>query len=77
MEVLLSSDGKRRIQIVQRADGYFGFNEQYWYRSIYEGEILSEGWAALGGPASICETMEIALREARATYPWLPRTDCS
>jgi hypothetical protein len=69
--ILNSADGKRRILIVERADGNFGFVEQYWYRTMYEGKLVSEGWAVLDTPPSIFKTVEIAEREARVYYPWL------
>jgi hypothetical protein len=38
---LNSADGKRRILLVQRADGFRSV-EQHWYQNIYEGGTLAE-----------------------------------
>ena len=65
------SDGKRRVLLIERTDGKFGFVEQYWYESIYEGKLIAKGWASLGVSSTICETLEIAEREARATFQWI------
>jgi hypothetical protein len=44
-KTLDSTDGKRRVLLVRRSDGYFGLVEQYWYQNIYEGKLVAEGWA--------------------------------
>lgn len=68
---LVSKDGKRRALVVERRDGAFQCVEEYWRRSEVDGEVLWEGWVELGTLDSICATVEIAEREARARFHWL------
>jgi hypothetical protein len=70
-KTLNSTDGRRRILLFQRTDGYFGLEEQYWYEDYDEGKLIAEGWASPHAPSSIFETLAIAEREAKAQYHWL------
>ena len=70
-KTLNGADGKRRILLVQRADGFFRSVEQRWYQSIYEGELIAEGWRSLASDSSVFQSLEIAEREAKTRYPWL------
>ena len=70
-KILHSADEKRRVLIIRRPDGQFGLVEQHWYENFYEGKLVAKGWANLDRPASIFETLAIAEREARASFPWL------
>jgi hypothetical protein len=71
VKVLLSADGKRRVAVIRRADGYYGLLPQYRYRNIHEGALVAEGWATLPADASFFESAEIAEREARAEFNWV------
>jgi hypothetical protein len=70
-KTLNGTDGKRRILLVQRPDGFFGSVEQYCYQNTYEGELIAEGWRSLASDSSVFQTLEIAEREAKTRYPWL------
>jgi hypothetical protein len=59
--------------VIQRSDGNLGLIEQYWYRSVYDGKPIAEGWQPLSCPSSIFATADIAEREAKANYAWLVR----
>ena len=69
--ILESADRKRRVLIVKRDDGTFILDVQKWYRNVYEGRPIAEGWASLPTHKSIYESIEIAEREARAQFRWL------
>jgi hypothetical protein len=71
IKTLNSTDGRRRILVVQRPDGYFGLVEQYWYEVVDDGRLITEGWASPHAPSSIFETLEIAEREAKVHYHWI------
>jgi|GEM_PF-2323121 len=64
----------RRLVVLQRKDGYFSFAEEYYYRSEYEGEIVTEGWARLPSEG-IFETIEIAVRGALSSVRLDPSRD--
>jgi hypothetical protein len=65
---LLSKDEKRRVAIFRRDDGYFGLREEYWYENIYDGKLVSSGWAASAAEKSIFLTKDEAHSEALATF---------
>jgi hypothetical protein len=58
------------VRIIKRRDAIYQLREEYWRRSEYEGEVISESWVPLweGG---FFGTADIAEREARATFDWL------
>jgi hypothetical protein len=68
---LESPDRTHRVLIVARYDGAFALVVQKWYRNVYKGRVVAEGWASLPASNSIYETIEIAEREARAQFRWL------
>jgi hypothetical protein len=68
---LISADGQRRVLIVERDDSTFMLVQQYWYRNVYEGRLIAEGWQSLHSPASFFATAEIAKFEAKTHFPWL------
>jgi hypothetical protein len=70
-KILQRADGKRRVLLARRKDGKYGLVVEYWYENVFEGKLIARGWAVLDRPASIFDTVEIAEREARATFPWL------
>lgn len=63
-----SSTGKRRLQVVQRADGLFGYQEQYCYTNALAGV---ERWASLPPTSSLFENLQAAVREAPCHFEWL------
>jgi hypothetical protein len=66
LKTILRADGKRRVLILQRDDGLFGFREESSYDSPQ-----GKRWAALPPYATICDTMEHAESEARLAIDWL------
>jgi hypothetical protein len=60
-------DGRHRVDIFMRDDGFFGFMELKHYERPER-----EYWAPLGPyRTTITETAEAAEREARASIDWL------
>jgi hypothetical protein len=56
-----------RVEVFQRADGTFGFQESM---------RLPEGWMPLSKqPVSIVDTLEHAQAEARERIPWLKNSN--
>jgi hypothetical protein len=71
VKILEKSGGKRRVKVVRRDDGIYGLMAEFWYRSEWEGKLLSEGWKSFDGPHFSYASFEIAEREAPFTYTWL------
>jgi hypothetical protein len=66
-----SPDGKRRVLIVQRNNGSFGYEEEYF--SEHPEELC---WCPLTQrPFSICDSEATALREAFGRIDWLQQLD--
>jgi len=70
-KIFNSADGKRRVLVLRRPDGNFNLRAEKWYRDLYEGKLIAEGWAPIPARTSIFATLEIAEREAKARYPWI------
>ena len=68
--VLTSIDGMQRVRIVQR-DGLFALVVEGHYENLFEGRVIAMGWRIQAGSASYFADVDIAEREARASYPWL------
>jgi hypothetical protein len=68
VQTIDSSTGKRRLQVVQRADGLFGYQEQYCYTNALAGIYR---WASLPPTSSLFESLEAAVREAPYHFEWL------
>ena len=66
LKTILRADGKRRVLILQRDDGLYGFSEESGYDSPQ-----GKRSAALPPHATICDSMEHAEKEARAAVDWL------
>ena len=65
VETIVDADGTRRVEIFQRRDGSFGFEEL----RLIEPE---RAWVPGGYYTdSFCASAEVALREARARVSWL------
>lgn len=74
-------DGKRRVLIIQRENGFFGYEEET-LEYVYDGEMRmlcrDMYWVRPSqNPFSICDTPEAAEREARGRILWLADTDSS
>ena len=67
VKVLDGPDGRYRVVIFRRADGLYGFGEQYLAKSDY----APSRWVMLLAEKTLCDTAEAAEREARAAFPWL------
>ena len=66
VRTLLHPDGKRRIVVVQRADGLYGFRQDKLITAPQ-----GEKWWPFLRYSTICDSVEIAEREARAQVDWL------
>ena len=70
VEALSALSGKRqrrRVVILERDDGHFSLEEEYFYTSVHDGEIVAQGWAGLG-PRGIFASPEIAEAEGRSYF---------
>jgi len=69
--ILLHQNGRQRVVISKRDDGFFSYQAERLV-PVYTDEMAerlddySKQWVPDGGPATICETLEIAEREAAA-----------
>ncbi len=76
LKVLTHPDGKRRVLIVQRANGLFGFEEQHLVR-VYDEKLYPDRNEMVWSPSldrcsfPICDNPEMAEREARGRIAWL------
>ena len=67
LHTFTDQSGKRRVLIVQRDNGAYGFEEEHW-----SDEPLEHCWIRQGQyPFSICDSEETALREAVGRIGWL------
>lgn len=64
---LIARDGKRKVQIFQRADGSFGFESAYFSEDPFEMCWVRERAFSV----CIAASQEIAEREARGRIDWL------
>lgn len=65
IETITRSDGLRRVEVFERADGTFGFEE--WQFGAEE-----QAWFPCGlYSRAFLDSAEAALREARARVRWL------
>ncbi|WP_314972807.1 hypothetical protein [Comamonas testosteroni] len=65
---LYSQERTRRLAIFRRADGTYGWEEQYHYENALAN---TEGWAQLPAEASRFHDLEAAKREAAVSVPWV------
>lgn len=70
--IIYDRDKKRRVVVVQTADGSYGFVEEF-----FSTEPEEQCWIPVtkGRSIPICDSIETALREARGRVDWL--TDAS
>ena len=71
VKVLQGQDATRRVAIVRRPDGYYALRPERWYQTIWEGKIVTEGWAPTDARSGIFETADLAEKEAVFDFPWL------
>ncbi len=68
LRTITDSTGKRRVLLLRRENGAFGYEVEHW-----SDEPMERCWIPLGQyPFSICGSEEIALREALGRVDWLP-----
>lgn len=68
---ILAHDGKRKVQIIQRDNGSFGFESLH-----FSDDPLEMAWVPQGGfSLCIAPTAEVAEREARGRVAWLSDQD--
>jgi len=58
---------RRRVVILERDDGHFALEEEYFFASVHDGEIVAQGWAGLG-PRGIFASAELAEAEGRSHF---------
>ncbi len=67
LRTIADSTGKRRVLILRRENGAFGFEVEHW-----SDEPMEQCWIRPGQyPFSLCGSEEIALREALGRVDWL------
>jgi hypothetical protein len=77
LKTLSHPDGQRRVLIVQRTNGLYGYEIEEFRReqTEFRREPL-EYWMRFGQvPFSIFDSVETAEREARDRVPWLRELD--
>lgn len=67
----ISVNKQERVHIVQRPDGIFQFAHEKWFRSVWEGQLIAEGWMSPSFSNGLFADAEIAEAEARREYGWL------
>jgi hypothetical protein len=69
VRTIVDPSGKRRLHIIARADGHFGYAEE---RFAIDPDERHGVWLPVqGAPVSICDSLETAERQARASIVWL------
>ena len=67
LRTISHADGRRRVHIIDRGDGTYGYREEY-----FSGDPDERCWVSLRQfPLTVCDSAERAEREARAGVPWL------
>lgn len=67
----VSADGQERVHIVQRPDGIFQFAHENWFRNVWEGQLIAEGWRSLSFSHGLFADAKTAETEAALEYGWL------
>jgi len=76
LKAIFDPAGKRRVLIVQRPDGLFSYEEEELI-SVYDAELAERlqdyqtVWCPVGHGLTLCESQEVAEREARGAVAWL------
>ncbi|TBZ80513.1 hypothetical protein E0H53_29220 [Rhizobium leguminosarum bv. viciae] len=71
VKVLQDGDGLRRVWIVERSDAVYVLRPEEWYRDVFEGEIVAEGWKPIYGNFGLFGSADLAESEAMASFDWL------
>ena len=71
VKTFIRSDQRQRVHIYQRDDGLFSFDEEWLVSFDEEFWPNDSGWVQLHTYSTLCETTDMAEREALATFPWL------
>ena len=58
----------RRLVVISRDDGHFGWMEQYYFSNIWQGRVVAEGWVSLNIGGGIYATAEEAERQGRLEF---------
>ena len=67
LRTIVDNTGMRRVLIIRRSDGLFRFEVEHW-----SDEPKELCWIPRGGRSvSLCDSEEIALREAIGRVDWL------
>lgn len=66
---------KERVHIVRRMDGVFQYVHENWYRNVYEGQLIAEGWRTPSFSGGLFADAELAEQNATLQYPWLSSSD--
>ena len=72
VEIIYSPDRGRRVTIFRRADGTFGFFEEYYSQDRFE-----DCWIPLFNrhTESYCDSLETVRREVYGRVAWLAQPD--
>jgi hypothetical protein len=76
LKILTDGSGKRRVLIVERNDGLFGYEEELQIQA-YDDEFAkrlndySTAWIPVTRGKSLFETFEAAERDARLSFSWI------
>jgi len=68
VDTLYNDAHNRRVVILRRPTGTYGYREEYHYKNE-----VAEGWASLGGRACYWDSLETARREGAGNVSWLPK----
>jgi hypothetical protein len=69
VKTLMSADGQRRVQLLRRSNGTFGFTELEWLPD-------EKAWTPCGNYSeAFCDSLERVEREARGRVAWLAEAE--
>ena len=67
LKTIYSIDQKKRINFIQKANGTFCFEEEY-----FSEDPLEMSWIPIARQfLSICDSLDLAIREAKGRVSWL------
>jgi len=70
VRTIVDPGGKRRVHLIARHDGRFGYAEEF-FSDDPEEQCWLPASGSRGLPVAICDSLETAEREARASIDWL------
>lgn len=71
VRTVVEPDGWRRVHIIARHDGHFGYAEERFYSYDPDNDPEAGHWVQVSSSSSVCDSPETAWREARAAIHWL------